>query len=93
MYLYESNFMWLSLCNLQRYKVIDYLAKANPSTIIHILNFMWLSLWNLQRYKVIDYLAKADPSTIIHMLNLMWLSSDVLEFRKSTTLQSNRLFS
>jgi len=71
MYLYELNFMWLSLCNLQRYKVIDYLAKANPSTIIHILNFMWLNLGNRQRYKVIDYLAKANPSTIIQILILI----------------------
>ena len=51
MYLYELNFMWLSLWNLQRYKVIDYLAKANPSTIIHILDSMCLSLGNRQRYK------------------------------------------
>ena len=63
--------MWLSLGNRPRYKVIDYLAKANPSTIIHILDSMCLSLGNRQRYKVIDYLAKANPSTIIHILNLI----------------------
>ena len=81
-----------SLGNRQRYKVIYYLTKANPSTIIHILDLMCLSLGNRQRYKVIDYSAKANPSTITHILNLMWLSLDVFEFRKSITLQSNRLF-
>ena len=50
-YLHILNLMWLSLGNRQRYKVIDYLAKANPSKIQETYKYLhsgeggrWISM-------------------------------------------------